>query len=286
MAYIPRMTPLYPPTRPLPISQVLDSSFRMFKVSFVRCLAFGPLWIIVGQLPNIYHLAMGRPRVQFGGNDPIWWLLYIVGTLGSITISSALILHQRDIVSHVPTRMLPQLLAASRRLPALIGIGVLSVLIIGVPSGVVLFPIARDVIAAPGIGTLSLVLLVLLYVSYVSLLVSVGWTALLIDRMSPIAALRHSVKLVLGNWWRTFAVFLVALVVVLVIYFVAAAVFIPLVGAMDVALVAVVSEMLIFVMSALVTPYFGATMLALYGDLKARKEGSDLEQRISAAARP
>jgi hypothetical protein len=36
-------------------------------------------------------------------------------------------------------------------------------------------------------------------------------------------------------------------------------------------------------MSALVTPYFGATMLALYGDLKARKEGADLEQRISAA---
>ena len=69
----------------------------------------------------------------------------------------------------------------------------------------------------------------------------------------------------------------------MVIYFVAATVLLPLLSTMDIVFITVASQMLFVLLSALAVPYFGATMLALYGDLKARKEGTDLEQRISAA---
>jgi hypothetical protein len=283
MAYIPRMTPLYPPTRPLPISQVLDSSFRMFKVTFVRCLAFGPLWIIVGQLPNIYHLAIGRPRQSFGGNDPLWWLLYILGALGSITISAALCLHQRDIVTGVPTKAVVQLAAAARRLPAILGVTLLIVCLVAFPTGIFAGILFSGGTLPQSAGAVAGVVLLILYVASISILFAFAWPAVLLDGFAPIAAMRYSFRLALGNWWRTAAVLTVAFVVVMAVYFVVAMVVLPLAGAMDVAIVAAVTEVMIVAMSALIAPYFAATMLALYGDLKARKEGTDLEQRIAAA---
>jgi hypothetical protein len=277
------MTPLYPPTRPLPISKVLDSSFTMFKVSFVRCLAFGPLWIIVGQLPNIYHLAIGRPRQSFGGNDPVWWGLYVLGAVGSIVVSAALILHQRDIVSGVPTKAVAKLLESLRRLPVLLGFVLLSLAVALVPVALAYFSM-RSGVSSPSLGTALVGLIIVIFLSYLSVLLTIAWTALLIDRLSPIAALRYAYRIVSGNWWRTFAVMLVAFVVM--IYIVVATVVIPLVGSMELAIVAAVTELMIVALSALIAPYFGATMLALYGDLKARREGTDLEARISAAAQP
>jgi len=281
------MTPLYPPTRPLPISQVLDASFRIFKVTFVRCLAFGPLWIIVGQLPQIYHLAIGKPVLSSGLDDPISFTFSVLGFLGSLAISAALVLHQRDIASGVPTRMLAQLLAGVRRLPAIVGTTLLSAIIIGVPTAILLWPvliklITRTLFTNDAMIT-SLGLIAVLYVSYAGLFITVAWSALLLDGLSPIASLRSAFRLVTGNWWRTFVVLLVAFFVTLVIYFAAATVLLPLISTMDVVFMTVASQMLFVILSALAVPYFGATMLALYGDLKARKEGTDLEQRISAA---
>lgn len=279
------MTPLYPPPRPLPISQVLDSSFRIFKMTFVRCLAFGPLWIIVGQLPNIYHLAIGRPRQSFGGSDPVWWLLYIVGALGSIALSAALCLHQRDIVRGVPTRAIAQLAVAARRLPAILGVSILILLLVVVPAGI-FAGILFSATGGPNLNSVSTLVggaVLILYVGFLSILFAFAWPALLLDGFAPVAAMQYSFNLALGNWWRTAAVLTVAFVVVMTVYFVVAMVVIPLAGAMDVAIVAAVTEVMFVALSALVAPYFAATLLALYGDLKARKEGTDLQQRISAA---
>jgi hypothetical protein len=100
-----------------------------------------------------------------------------------------------------------------------------------------------------------------------------------------VSALRFSLSLVRGNWWRTLLIFLITIVVMFVFYFVIIAVLAPLVGAMEVALVAAVTEVLAVALSALVAPYVSATFLAIYGDLKARREGADLERRLSAVAR-
>jgi uncharacterized membrane protein (DUF485 family) len=109
---------------------------------------------------------------------------------------------------------------------------------------------------------------------------------LLIDRLAAPRALLHSLSLVRGNWWRTLLVLVITTVVMFVFYFVIIAVVAPLIGAMEVALVAAVTEVLAVALSALVAPYFSGTLLAIYGDLEARREGADLERRISAVASP
>lgn len=285
MAYDSRMSPLYPPPGPQSIGRVLDTAFRIFKASAVRCLVLGPLAIISGQAPNIYHLAMGQPRVSFGGNDPVWWGLYALGALASLTFTAALIMHQHDIVAGIPTRAFEKLKKGVRALPALLGMVVLSLLLAGaLPGLLVLLSFYTDFntlsviwrLAMIGAGLLSIYLLIGLGPS---------WCALLVDGLPAPSALRYSLNLVRGNWWRTLLILLITIVVMFVFYFVIIAVLAPLVGAMEVALVAAVTEVLAVALSALVAPYFSGTLLAIYGDLKARREGADLERRIAAVAR-
>jgi hypothetical protein len=285
MAYDSRMSPLYPPPGPQSIGRVLDTAFRIFKASAVRCLVLGPLAIISGQAPNIYHLAMGQPRVSFGGNDPVWWGLYALGALASLTFTAALITHQHDIVAGIPTRAIGKLKKAVRELPSLVGMALLILLVAGAAPGLLVlasFYTGFDMESV--VWWLAMIGAVMLAI-YLGIGLSLAWCAFLIDGLSGPGALRYSLGLVRGNWWRTLLILLITMVVMFVFYFVIIAVLAPLVGAMEVALVAAVTEVLAVALSALVAPYFSGTLLAIYGDLKARREGADLERRISAVAR-
>ena len=44
------------------------------------------------------------------------------------------------------------------------------------------------------------------------------------------------------------------------------------------------ADVFVIALGALVTPFYGALALAVLADLKVRKEGADLAQRISATA--
>ena len=77
--------PLYPPTRPLSVGETLDSAFRIFGATLLRCLPYAVTGKIVGQLPNIYYLLTGRVRtLGFAFSDPLWWLLAVVGMAAAI----------------------------------------------------------------------------------------------------------------------------------------------------------------------------------------------------------
>jgi hypothetical protein len=278
------MSPLYPPPGPQSIGRVLDTAFRIFKASAVRCLVLGPLAIISGQAPNIYLLAMGRPRVSFGGNDPVWWGLYALGALVSLVFTAALIMHQHDIVAGIPTKATGQLKKAIHILPAMVGLVLLVLVVVGaLPGALALLSLYTDL----DVQIVRTVGLIVVAVPFIYLLVgqTLAWCAFLIDRLPVLSALRYSLSLVRGNWWRTLLILLITVVVMFVFYFVIIAVLAPLVGAMEVALVAAVTEVLAVALSALVAPYVSGTLLAIYGDLKARREGADLERRLSAVAR-
>ena len=77
---------LYPPPRPLAIGEVLDSAFAIFKATLIKCLPYGLLAMVAGQLQSIYDVATGRP---LGSHDPGWWLCFGLGTLAMITLWSA-----------------------------------------------------------------------------------------------------------------------------------------------------------------------------------------------------
>src|SRR6266700_2685475 len=60
---------LYPPPRPQSVGEILDSAFRIFRATLVKCLPYAIAAVIAGLLPNIYDLATGRGLLQ--ARDPL-----------------------------------------------------------------------------------------------------------------------------------------------------------------------------------------------------------------------
>src|SRR5436853_219303 len=74
---------LYPPPRPQSVGEILDSAFRIFGVTLLRCLPYSFLGVIVGHLTTFYDLATGHPVVPTTlrarqTHDPLWWVLLLV----------------------------------------------------------------------------------------------------------------------------------------------------------------------------------------------------------------
>jgi uncharacterized membrane protein len=85
--------------------------------------------------------------------------------------------------------------------------------------------------------------------------------------------MKLSLHLMKGNWWRTFAIFLVSLVIVLVFY-ILGGIFAGIVAQFergaDIAVLTATSTVVIISLGAVSTPFFAAMTLAIFGDLKAR----------------
>jgi hypothetical protein len=256
--------PLYPPSAPQTVAQVLDSTFRIFQASVIKCLPYGILSMIAGQLPNIYLLAMGRPLHEFGHGDPTWWGLYVVGTLLGLFIWGAMLLRQRSIATHKATDARLEFMESLKRMPAVAGLFV--VIIVLLFAGFV-------ALILPGL--------------YLMVALSLSWLILLIEGRGPIDSAKRSVHLVKGNWWRTLIVLTVASMAALVFYIVAFAVVgaaLQIAGTNDFAMFTATSVVVLVALGAIGAPFYGAVLYALHGDLRLRREGIDLASRLSGAA--
>jgi hypothetical protein len=110
----------------------------------------------------------------------------------------------------------------------------------------------------------------------------------LFDGKGPVDALLASHKLVWGNWWRTCAVFTLAFILMLVIFMavgIVAALVTPFIGMASPDFLVVtmaVQSTLSAAANVFMTPFTSAVLIALYWDLKLRKEGGDLAARVDA----
>lgn len=282
------MPPLYPPAGPKSIGQVLDLAFRIFQVSLVRCLLFGAVSMIAGQLPNIYTIASGRPLTRFGGGDPMWAVLYVVGALITLLMLSMLLLRQHDVVTGRRRPAGVEFSAAFRRLPAVVALFVLEVLmvLIGPVAVGIVFGVARiptSSYAAISVGAL----IACVPVAYLLTPFSLSMPALLLTGRGAVAAMKYGFKLVGGCWWRTTTIITIGIVITIVFYAVAMVIVgmtLPLLGAADLASVTAATAVVYVVLGAIATPFFCAVLLATFGELQVRKEGLDLEQRIGGVA--
>ena len=110
---------------------------------------------------------------------------------------------------------------------------------------------------------------------------------LLVEDAGPLASLTRSWRLTSGSFWRLSVIYTVALIILIALELVIAAVAGFLAGVLahgDVAMVTAFAEVIGIILGALVTPFYGALALAVLADLKVRREGADLAQRISATA--
>jgi len=257
---------LYSPLRPQSIGEVLDSAFRIFKLSFLKCLPYGVVTMLAGQIPNIYDLALRRPLKQFGGGDPAWWVLFAVGVVLSMLLWCAQILRQRALIQSKTAAASAELGLAWRRLPAMLAY----------------------VILAPAALCVGLALLVVPGL-YLLLAFTLCAPAIVFSGMGPIAAMRYGVRLIHGNWWRVFMVYAVgfsAILVFVVLSLMFIAVLLPFAGAGDVALVTAFFRVAVFVPGAIAMPFLSALTLAVYTDLQRRREADVHKEAAAGQAVP
>ena len=261
------------PGQPQSIGGVLDISFQLYKSSIGLVWPLCLLLILAGSPQYLYMLVEGTgaftstdPSAMFAlMARPGYWLINLLSMLLSLWVLGALFLKMNAIGAGTELGTRAALQAAVRRAPWML---ILSLL----------FAIA------------IVVGLILLFVPGFILMVSLilGWTVLLLEGKGPVAALADSHRLVWGNWWRTAAILTVGFIVLCVVYFAVGAlvgVVLPLMtlSMQDILLYTLVSTVLMgVVINLLVTPYYVALLLAIYWDLKLRKEGGDLAARVSA----
>jgi len=269
---------LYPPSRPQTIGEVLDSAFRIFKATLLKCLPFSVLATVAGQLQNIYVMVTGRTLRAFSNTDPGWWTVYVLGAVIGAALINAIIIRQAAIASGSQTAAPAALLQGLRAVPYVVVMGVLVAIFVSIWF----IPLAGIPVAyrSWGVALLSVPAVFLLVLFLCS------WPALLVGHKGPIASLRYSAHLIWGNWWRTVMVYLVVLTMIIVLSVTAGlivGVLTQLFAARDLAVTTAVSAVMVVASGAVYMPFVTSMSLALYGDLQARKEGTDLERRIADA---
>jgi hypothetical protein len=269
---------LYPPDRPLSIAEVLDLAVQIFKATAVRCIPYGICAVTFEQFPNIYDLSRGAVRQPFGGGRPIWLALFLAGTLLALVAWSALLLRQRAIIEHTPTSFKSELIETMRRLPLFVLVTLLFLIVTVGPLNLLL--------VVPSQYHVWLGIPLFMLGGFLAILLSCAWPAMMLSGQGPLGALRQSVRLVWGHWWRVAAVYgagaAAVLVLAILVGFLIALVVPTLVA--DIPVMMAVFTVLANGMVAVVAPFVGALLLAVFGDLRVRKEGIDLEQRIAGLA--
>jgi hypothetical protein len=119
---------------------VLDTVFRLFLATVVKCLPYGLAAMLLSQAPNLYDMARGAPVRGFGTNDVTWWALFLAGILGSLVFLSAIMLRQTAMLRGEPLSMRRELADVLRRLPGLALLFVLNVLAVVAGLAVIVLP--------------------------------------------------------------------------------------------------------------------------------------------------
>jgi hypothetical protein len=269
----------YPPARPLSVGEVLDLGFQIFKATLVKGLPYGICAVVAQQLPNIYALSTGATlRQTLSAGEPVGIGLFVLGVLLALAAWSALLLRQRAIIEHRPTSIRAELGDAMRRLPSFaVATLLFLVLVTGPFALLILVPQQYRGGARVPLEVLSL---------YLAILLSSTWPAVLFARLGPFTALRQSVHLVWGNWWRMAVFYIVGGAVVIVVAVLLGALIAAIVSSLGAGIPVMTSVFteVANVLGAVTAPFAGAMLLATYGDLRVRREGTDLQQRIAGLA--
>jgi len=273
---------LYPPPRPLTVGEVLDLSFQIYRRTFVKCLLFGALLVVVNWLPNLYAVTHGQTVVQSvvrpvvdAGHIAVTLVMLVLAFLFPLAILD----RQYKLITGREAG--GELLRALRLLGRMILV-MLLLIGTGVVCGLVLIP----AFFASGAARYALFLLLFLPMAYVYVRMMCAMTVLVVEDAGPAASLARSWALTGGNVLRLSAIYTVALFLLIVMYIVVGALtgfLYAVVGHGDVALIAAALGVVWVLVGALASPYYSALGLAIYGDLLVRREGADLSQRISAA---
>jgi membrane-anchored glycerophosphoryl diester phosphodiesterase (GDPDase) len=297
---------IYPPSRPQSVGEVLDSAFRIYSTTLLKCLPYSFASVIVGQLLSLYDV-LHRPAASAAAlpaaavhpaHGLTWGVLALLVTVASMMFANAVFLRQYALSTGRAPSMTAELSRSLRRVPGVLLMGILIALaLLATMIPVVLMLAATGAFAAithpAGLSGSQVwsMLAVVLVVATAASWVIIKWVCampvyLLTDR-GAIDSMSHSWRLTAGNFWRLSIIYTVGVTLLIVFYLLAS-----IVGGMvalwlgrgDVVLWVAVSTAVVALLAALFTPFYHALVLAVFGDLSVRREGADLALRISATA--
>lgn len=262
------------PTEPGSIGNTLDAGFKLYAIAFKRVLGMAILSILSVAVP-VVAMVIGIAAVTGTGQEPAAAIIImmVVGVLIALTFYLwfylAAICRIGGIAYGQSFGFGACMSMSGRRLLAVI-------------AGWFLYSLAMMggfiLLIVPGI--------------FLSVSLSMFTLCILLEGDGVIESLRHSFRLVWGNWWRAA---IVGTVVLIIYYVISLAIEIPFLvlnsilfdtefgqqAGLAESLLSMVGSFL----SAIVTfPLMIAAVIALFHDLKLRKEGHDLEARVEALA--
>lgn len=252
------------PQQPQSIGKVLDTGFAIARHSYKRILPLSILYALLTQLPAL--MMPSAPGVA-AGNDPASLgtgilIAVIISLFGGIIVYSAIIYRVDRIVHSDGASTGAALRVGLRKLLPLIGFGMLYML--AVSLGFVLLVI-------PG-----LILMVTLMFAL---------PLIVVEDRGVFESFGQSHKLVWGNWWRTVGEFTVLMLIYLVPMILAA-----FIGGFASALSGSmtmnhgISALFNMAIVAALTPVLASGYMGIFYDRRRRREGDDLESRLSAEA--
>jgi hypothetical protein len=247
---------------PQSIGRVLDSGFKLFVKAFAGVIPLSLAAAVVLAVPNIANAVMGGAEQAESPIPAATVLVLFLLALPIYMILIAAVVYRLGAAAGMHEASTGQALARGVRcVLSLIGAAILYFL--AMAGGLILLII-------PGI--------------ILSLSLSFGFFAIVLDGESALGGLKRSHRLVWGNWWRTLAVVTVPVVIVMILYlglgiaFGATLVMSDGRPASDVLITANLIEAAI---GGITVPLLYSIMIAQYHDLKLRKEGHDLAARLA-----
>jgi hypothetical protein len=274
------------PTAPKSIGGVLDDAFQLYRQSFwavwpLSLLAIVLTFIIIGTASWRAFASLGTPEQVLAAFTSVgFWLGVVLSMAFAFWLYGAQLLRANAVAQG---ESLPFGSALGRGLaitPAMLLATIVYAVVLIV--AIVLPAVASALVT--GLWPRVIVALVLcvpfafLYVTYYFYLAAIA-----VDDTGPLTGLGRSRELVRGNWWRVTAILTVGMIILMVVYFtagfIAGLIATPI---RDVLMNTIVSQILNGVLSSAIMPLFPVLSLAIYYDLKLRKFGGDLAQRVDS----
>jgi hypothetical protein len=296
------------PTEPRSIGGVLDDGLRLWRDSLPKTWPLAllaqlvvavPFALLAYKLPGMFPVVPTRSIAATNVanaqallalfKSPVAWLTYLVILVLSIICYTAIVVRIAS-VAVAPVLSLGQSFSSALRLlPRLLG----QFLLLFLAAIVVGFAMALlggigAAIAGGGRGAAVLIPFILFVVIvFVFGRLFLASVVLMLDDAGPAESIGISWRLTRGYWWRCagllLVLFIIGLVFSLVVGFVSAALGAAL-GAATL-LATATSQLVGILANAVLGSLFPAVLIAIFYDLKLRKQGGDLLGRVDALAR-
>lgn len=262
------------PAEPRSIGGVLDDAIRLYRHTLTACMPLVLIGVLLA-IPAGIWLAMRSQELAATGDaaavfslfsSPLTWCVYLA-MLAIYAVVYGAVIHQIDAMArgHRPS-MAEALGVGLKRLPVMLAVTLLFAIVVTI--GMVLLVI-------PGIWLWGLLQL--------------AFIAVIVDGSGVFASFSTSRELMRGNWWRANIAIFVAWVLMIVLVAVLGAIggfILGLTGASAEAANSmegqVIQQLISAVLNVFTMSFFPCVLLAVFNDLKLRREGGDLLGRVGA----